>query len=333
MPLLIVVITFFVLLISLPLLFFEKNVNPSVAGYGDALWMSFVVIAPTASRAIAPVTLGGRIVGALGIIGGIGFLGLFTATLATALVGMVLRHAGGADSFHCKRHVVICGWNQRGRHVWDELCEELAREECPILILADLPSPPLADDRAIFIRGQAQNYEDLQRVNLAEARGVIILADDTVPGAKGDIDARTILSAFAIHESNPRARIVAEILEPSNVRHAEVAGVSEILVPNRLMGHALARSSLHYGLIGVLSELLSTRFGNQIYKIPVPRQLVGSGYETALLSLHRERGQTLIAVNRQGRVWTDPSGLVLEAGDELFIIAHLQPPDRPIKER
>lgn len=304
--------------------YFEAGQNPNVRGYLDALWMAFVVIVPAASRAVAPVTVAGRVMSVFGIILGIGFLGLFTATLATSLVEMVLRGGMGLTGFRCEGHILVCGWSPRGGYLLEEICSD-DRSECPVVILADLERSPVEDDRVLFLRGHQTSYADLTRANATRAATVILLGDESLVLRPGDADARTILAAITIRELNPGARIVAEVLVPENVIHLRNAGITEVLVSNRLMGNALARSAFEYGTISVVSELLSVRKGSQIYRMKAREPLVGKRYGEAVAFLQEERGQTLIGLERGGAITTNAVSMRVEEGDNLFVIAASEP--------
>ncbi len=324
LPFLFLVTTFFVMLASVGFYYFEIGMNPNVRSYWDALWMSFVVIVPAASRAVAPLSVLGRLISVMGIVLGIGFLGLFTATLATGLVELVLKGGLGLSAFKCEGHVLICGWSPRGSYLLEELSREVPRD-CPVVVLAQLAGPPSEDDRVLFVRGEQTSFEDLDRANAAGASSVLLLADEAQVERPGDADARTVLAAFSIRQLNQSAKIVAEVLVKDNLVHMRNAGVTEVLVSNRLMGHALARSAFEYGTISVVSQLLSAQRGRQIYTTPLPELLEGVPYGEAVGLLQRERGQTLIAVERDGETSTNPEKLTLRRGDRLFVLAPARP--------
>jgi voltage-gated potassium channel len=64
----------------------ESEVNPGLRGFHDALWWAVNMFSNVAYVNFQPVTNGGRVVAAFLEFVGIGFIGLFTASLAGALL-------------------------------------------------------------------------------------------------------------------------------------------------------------------------------------------------------------------------------------------------------
>ena len=64
----------------------EARVNPSMESWGQCTWFAFNLVTNVAYLDFQPVTLGGRVLAAILQICGIAFIGIFTASLAVALV-------------------------------------------------------------------------------------------------------------------------------------------------------------------------------------------------------------------------------------------------------
>src|SRR4051794_11266249 len=93
----------------------EHGRNANVHGFGDGLWWAIVTMTTVGYGDIAPVTPGGRIVGAVLMISGISALGLFTASIAAYMI-----RARQLDALWIRRmhdHVVICGAGSGGAHL------------------------------------------------------------------------------------------------------------------------------------------------------------------------------------------------------------------------
>jgi Ion channel. len=87
----------------------------------DALWWSFVTITTVGYGDIAPLTTGGRITGIIVMVFGIGILGMFTATIASAFVTGKIKEGKGVIGVKVKDHFLICGWSYKAKEIIAEL--------------------------------------------------------------------------------------------------------------------------------------------------------------------------------------------------------------------
>ena len=94
------------------LVVFEKDIS-----WPNALWWSMVTLTTVGYGDIAPTTFGGRLIGAITMLFGIGVLGMFTASIASVFVEQKLRMNRGMSSFDFDNHIIICEWNHRAREI------------------------------------------------------------------------------------------------------------------------------------------------------------------------------------------------------------------------
>lgn len=304
---------------------FEHGVNPHVKTYWDAIWLSFITMTTVGYGDVSPITTGGKALGIVSSIVGIGFVGLFTATIATVLVERMLKEGKGMKPVRFTDHIVICGWNSRCQHLIAELKREQQGASVPIVLLANLEQKPTEGDDVFFVHGSPINVHDLEKANIEKAHVAILMAVDSDHSEINEIDAITVLSALAIRKLNPEIEMAAEILDPLNASHIENANVTEILIPCQLMGNVLARSALHHGIVQVVDDLTSAGYGNQIYKIPVDEELVGMEYSDAVAYLQHNYGYTILAVESGDTIVTNAIGRKINNSDALFIMAESVP--------
>jgi voltage-gated potassium channel len=298
----------------------ERHYNPSLATVADAVWYAIVTITTVGYGDSAPITNAGRIVGVGLMVFGIGFLGLFTATVASLFIDRLLREGKGLMPVRAEKHIIICGWSDKGRLILQELRSETER---PIVILADLPERPLEAPGVTFVRGRPYTEESLRRADIANASAAIVLADEAegVPS-----DARTVLTVLAVESINGGVYTCAEVLDRENVEHLQRAGADEILPTTSLVGSLLARATLHPGVIQAVSELSTSSAGAELYVVPAPTYVHGVPFDQAMARLRERAGAILIGV-RQGdsTVLCPPGEELIAPGQQLFVVA-LEPP-------
>lgn len=307
---------------SLLLEIFEKGRNPAILNYGDAVWCMFVSMATIGYGDIVPITVAGRVVVLISMILGIGALSTYITALATRRVAKTKRRYSGLQGkTKSSNHVVVCGWNSRGAHVIERLEVELAGQHRPIVILADLEEKPVEDEKVFFFKGSPASETDLRRANVAEAASAILLADESKGGTPEDIDSRTVLTALTIRALSPTLKMTAEILLPENISHLKLADVDEILDSDMVLGNLLARSSLHSGLITIVSEMVSGKESMHIFSRPVGEDMAGKTNEDVIAMLLKRGGGKLIGVITSAGFITYDQPYTVKPEDHLLMLA------------
>ena len=308
------------LLGSILFVYFEDNLV-----FGDALWWSVVTMTTVGYGDISPQTTGGRIVGIVIMIMGIGMLGLLTASIAGAFVERRFRENRGMTTVHLENHYVICGWNFRGNDIVAELRADKKTSMIPIVVVAEIPEKPLDEANFHFIRGE-MNADILEKAAASKARAIIVLSDDNLDAHARD--AKTILNTMIVKHTTSDVYVCAELMYPKNVDHCRMAGADEIIVVGELSTNLLVKASLDHGITRVITELVSNRYGSEVYKIKPPSRFIGKKFFDILVESKKEFGILCVAVEKrdQEELITNPDQeYVLENGDHLIVIASERP--------
>jgi len=317
-----VLIFVLLLLLVASLLFtiFEANLK-----FFDALWWSIVTMTTVGYGDISPATLGGRIVGIVLMIFGIGFLGVLTASIASALIENKFLENRGMKRSMATNHFVICGWNFTGEDIVAEMRADEKCKDMPIVLIANLPEKPMNDDNLHFISGEIKD-EILTKANVKEAQTVIMLADDSLdPHVR---DAKTILDTLTVKSLYPDVYACVQLNEAKNTAHCERAGADEIIVVGDLSTSLLVQAALDHGITRMITELVSNRHGEELYKIRPPASLLGKTFLDALSELKRTHNMLCVGIENRlsGKLIPNPeSNYTIGGDDEIIVIAR----DRP----
>jgi voltage-gated potassium channel len=167
-------------------------------GFPDALWWTIVTLTTVGYGDISPTTAGGRIVGVILMVFGIGFLGVLTATFASIFIENKIMENRGMKAATVQKHIVICGWNYNGPDIVAELRADQKSKDIPIVVIAQLNDKPLNDSKLQFIRGDVQT-DVLEKANVKTAQAVIMLSDDKLDPSVSD--AKTIHPSTRMYTS------------------------------------------------------------------------------------------------------------------------------------
>ena len=305
---------------ALGLNYFEKT-----SSILDAFWWSFVTITTVGYGDIAPSTLGGRIVGVIVMVFGIGMLGMFTATIASIFVEGKLKEGKGTKTVKVNEHFIICEWSLKTKDIVEELRADAKAQDRSIVLIADIQEKPMEDDKMFFVRGEV-NDETLEKANLQGARVVMVLANHNVDS--GSRDARTILNILSIRTLNTDIYICAEIEDTKNTDHCKRAGANEIIVIGKLSSNLLVQAALDHGITQIISELVTNRFGCELYKMKPPQNLVGRPFVEVLTFLKKEHNSIVLAVESPDNkkfISNPPKDYVIQPEDQLVIVANERP--------
>jgi voltage-gated potassium channel Kch len=288
-------------------------------------------------RTLDAGTMGGdagwgfRIVMFLVTLGGVFIISTLIGVLTTGVESKLDELRKGRSRVIERNHTVILGWSPQVFSIVSELviANENQKNPC-IVVLGDKDKVEMEDEirekagdlkntRVVCRTGKPIDLNDLEIVNLNEARSIIILPPDT-----GNADSHTIKTILAI-TNNPARRaeeyhIVTEIRDPRNLEAARLVGrhETELILAGDLIARITAQTCRQSGLSVVYTELLDFG-GDEIYFKEEPR-LAGQTFGAALFAY--EDSSVIGLRFKDGRIALNPPmDTVLQAGDKIIAIA------------
>ena len=119
-----------------------------------------------------------------------------------------------------------------------------------------------------------------------------------------------------------------ELVDATNVRHCERAQANEIIVGSEFASKLISRATMEHGISKVVSELLSSRFGNNLFKVPVPGPMAGQSFMDVFTEMKKVHNSTVLAVLKggEGEVVSNPPADHRVASDDYLIVVSARRP-------
>lgn len=208
-------------------------------------------------------------------------------------------------------HQVLCGLGNTGRHLMRAVRE--SGEPC---VGIDTNEDKLArwdDEQGLVILGDATEEDVLRQAGIERARGLVASLSD---------DRDNLFLVFTARSMNPRLRIVAKAVDPSNEAKLRRAGADDVVSPARDGGRRLAASLLTPGLTRLVRELVERPDAPRVHELTLSTgdDLVGRRVGTA--ELRTRLDGTLLAIRSDGGAvrYNPPAEHLLAAGETLVLL-------------
>ena len=308
------VIFVIILVSSILIAWFEPEVS-----FTSGVWWTIVTLTTVGYGDISPATPAGRLLAVLVMLFGIGLLGMLSAGLATMLISRKIRENKGMCPSTVEDHIIICEWNHRAKAILKELRADPQTEETPVVLVADLEEIPIDDPDLLFIRGVVCE-ETLEKANLKKARTIIVLGDDATEATARD--AKVVLTTLTIETMNPDVYSVVELVDKKNEPHCLRANADEIIIGSELSSHLIAMAASDHGISRIVTELLSNRYGNELYSMPVPAGMVGQKFLDVFVRMKTEQNVTVFGIQkgRAGDFLPNPDADYSVAAEDLLLV-------------
>lgn len=262
----------------------------SISSFGEALWYSVVTMTTVGYGDLTPHTMGGRMVAVVLMLGGMGLLSLFTATIASTLVTQRIRSAQGLEVVERMRdHLLLCGWNQHTELVVEGL---LSASRPQVVIINEFSEEVMSElirrHRGVdiaFVHGDAAIEAVLDRANARHAQSAIVLADTSNRAGLAS-DERTTLVTLAIKSLRANIKVTAEALDLRSETHLRRAGADDVVITGEFNGFLLSGAATTPGLSEVVRSLLSRTGGGLSFRA-IPTELRGRTFGEVFPVLHR----------------------------------------------
>ncbi len=308
-----------VVFVSSVLVYVMEANNPAspVNTLFDALYWSIVTISTVGYGDVVAVTIEGRTVAMFVIIAGVSVLAFTTSIVVSAFtekLDEIKEIKTIEDIRKLKRFYLICGYEQ----VAQEVAKKLANSMTSIIVL-DEDEHRVANakrDGLVALNYDPGNMQSYKKIGIdlsTQVKSVLCLRES---------DVENVYTTLTVRSINKDVNIVSLLMDDTNRKKLEFAGVNEILYPKGLVGmiskeligrpvafeviHALRND--YYG-VNVEEILVDDRMSQKIIYV---NELNNSKFRVILLGIYKK--------DKKRFFFNPMDDTVLESGDYLLVI-------------
>ena len=214
-----------------------------------------------------------------------------------------------------REHIVICGLTKSTRQAIKQAEEKKLRH----IFVMDPDETVRTEAISIginYVYGDPTRLEDLEKLNLKEAKAVIV----DLP-----TDSQAMHCILGIRHLNPDVRIIANVEREENITQIQNAGANQIISSSLLLGKLLWRSIDSIYQASFVQGVLATSALSQIaeLKITSKSKLIGTTLKEA--KIYQTTGVIVIGIGQQENLIIDPSpDFILNEEDILLCLGTIE---------
>jgi voltage-gated potassium channel len=160
-----------------------------------------------------------------------------------------------------------------------------------IVVIDNSDKHPFDHPQVHFVSGDPTSADVLEQANVHKARSAIIFADPTIEDTSL-IDGKSLLIASSIEQAAPSVHTTVEIVLEKHILNFRHVQVNDFILSHDAVSRLAVRSALKEGNVDIFMQLLSRKYGEDVFEIAVAPDWLT--YGDAFHALLRQ-GATLIA--------------------------------------
>jgi voltage-gated potassium channel len=218
------------------------------------------------------------------------------------------------DEGDVKDHVIVCGFNDVGKHTVREL---VAMGKKVMVISKELTKDDMAylsHHLVGFVLGDPTDENILKEAHVETANTLITTLDSV---------GENVFVTLTAKDLNQGIRVIArvdDLSEPTR-RKFEKAGAERIVSPFVVAGHLLARAGIQPNSVEFLLDAMTSTYGLEVQDIKIPDVSRLLGKSLGELDLKKETGVTVVGIKKGDKLMLNPATHIkVEKGNALVVV-------------
>ncbi|MBF0558154.1 MAG: NAD-binding protein [Nitrospirae bacterium] len=288
----------------------------------DAFYMTVITISSVGFSEVHPLSDSGRIFTIMLILFGTGALVYGVSSITAFIVGGefsdVLRRRKMQNRINrLVNHYIICGADQTGRYVIDELIK--TKRDFLVIEKDQQKINYLSSQEILFIEGDATHNAILNLARIEKAKGLISALHT---------DADNLLVVLTARQLNPSIRVIAKAVEEESEQKMRMAGADGVVMPNFIGGMRMVSEMLRPSIVTFLDVMLRSKDKTiRVEHIDIAEGSPFKGKTLQATGMLDRQGMTVVALKdaeKDSYIFNPPKTTVLAANHTLVVMGDIE---------
>jgi len=281
----------------------------------DGFYMTFITLTTIGFQEVNTLSDGARFFTVIIALTGIGLVTFVAARASQLLLASErLRERQIMKRIEeLTNHYVICGYGRVGKRLAKDL--EDAGRPFVVVDMADAEIEELRHDKRLYLQGNAEEEEVLQKAGIERARGLVLCLPE---------DSSNVFVALTAREMNPDLFILARTVDHNNRSKLLGAGADKVIAPSEVGADRMAQVVLRPNVDNFMEHVLHTEsLSLQIDEVEVHPDAPLAGQSLAESNFRQQFEAIVIGIiDADSRAMTfNPSpGERIQPGDILIVL-------------
>ncbi|MHB8881758.1 MAG: potassium channel family protein [Thermodesulfovibrionales bacterium] len=282
----------------------------------ESLYMTVITLSSVGFMEVHPLSDSGRVFTILMILCGSGVLiygvSVITAFIVEGELTDVLRRKKMDTKIQAlKDHYIVCGADQTGRYVIDEL----SKIQKDFIVIEKDPAKirKLMQDNILCIEGDATHDAALRKAGIERARGFITALHS---------DAENIFVVITAKRLNPSLRVISKAVEEESEQKIRLVGADSVVMPNYIGGLRMVSELVRPSVVNFLDIMLRVKDRTiRVEEIDIRHGSAFTGKALEHTGILEREGVTIVALkdkNKDSYVF-NPSRKTVLTEDHMII--------------
>jgi len=289
----------------------------------DAFWYTIVTLTTVGYGDYYPVSLGGRVVSLIFVLGSVGIIGYLISQLTNQISAYLEKKRLGLLGTNFEHHIIVIGWDKFGKQVVNEVVG--SGKQVAIIVndksAVDLIHEAYSNKEVFVLYTDYSNLDAFTKANIQQAATVFINFPD---------DTEVLIYLLNLKKRYPDLNYVVSLNNPSLKETFASAGVRYVVSKTEIASRLVASYTFEPDVALMAESMMTTALEGEDYDllefyVNESNPYAGKDYVDSFIDLKLKHDVVLVGINKKNNgsrvLMKNPSkGVTIEVDDYLVMI-------------